>query len=131
VAGHLGDEVADATGLPHGLPVFLGGGDQQCSAAGGGGVRPGAATVNLGTSATMVFPAAVRDVPEPEGFVRAAHVVEDCVSVEGTIPACGSVLRWLRALLRYGDDDAAYERMSADAGQVEPGAGGLLFAPTM
>ncbi|MFF0717806.1 FGGY-family carbohydrate kinase [Micromonospora sp. NPDC003816] len=131
VAGALRDEVADATGLPRGLPVYVGGGDQQCSAAGGGGVRAGAATVNLGTSATMVFPAAVGDVVDPAGFVRAAHVVENCVSVEGTIPACGSALRWLRTLLRYGDDDTAYERMSADARQVEPGARGLLFAPTM
>ncbi|MFD6752260.1 xylulokinase [Micromonospora gifhornensis] len=131
VAGRLLDEVAHATGLPGGLPVHVGGGDQQCSAAGGGGVRAGAPTVNLGTSATMVFPAAVGDAPDVAGFVRAAHVVEDHVSVEGTIPACGSVLRWLRALLRYGDDDAAYERMSADAEAVEPGARGLLFAPTM
>ncbi|MEV6692696.1 FGGY family carbohydrate kinase [Micromonospora sp. NPDC051196] len=131
VAGRLLDEVADLTGLPRRLPVYVGGGDQQCSAAGGGGVRPGAATVNLGTSATMVFPATARDAPEVAGFVRAAHIVEDHVSVEGTIPACGSVLRWLRTLLRYGDDDAAYERMSADADAVEPGARGLLFAPTM
>lgn len=127
--GTVDAEASTATGLPVGTPVYLGGGDQQCSAAGGGGVGAGAATINLGTSATFVFASAARH--SAGGFVHAAHVVEPLLSVEGTIPACGSVLRWLRSLLGYPEGDAGYDAMMTDAGTAPPTAEGLLFVPAM
>lgn len=129
-AGAVTDTAATVTGLPTGTPVYLGGGDQQCSSAGGGGIQPGAATINLGTSATFVFP--VADAGRlMTGFVRAAHVAEGLTSVEGTIPACGSVFRWLRSLLRYPGGDEGYRVMMAEAEPAPPDGGGILFVPTM
>jgi xylulokinase len=51
VSAQLRDTLADAWGLPRGIPVAGGGGDNAASAVGIGAVRPGEGFISLGTSA--------------------------------------------------------------------------------
>jgi xylulokinase len=67
-AGRLSAEGARLLGLPEGVPVAAGSGDNMCSALGSGATRPGVAVLSLGTSAT-VFLRSERPVVDPEGLI--------------------------------------------------------------
>lgn len=129
--GYIAKDVSRETGLPPGIPVFAGAGDQQCSSVGAGAWAVGSASLNLGTSATYVAPARRGD-PTAVGMVRSAHVIDGLEDREGTIPSCGSSLRWLAETFGYGSDGDGYTRLAEEAALVPAGAEGLriraLFA---
>src|SRR5581483_8411193 len=66
VTGRVPGDVAAKLGLPAGVPVVAGGGDQQAGAIGAGAVAPGVAMVSIGTSG-VVFATAEAYAPEPVG----------------------------------------------------------------
>ena len=68
--GRLHAKAASALGLPVGIPVASGGGDNMMSAIGTGNVSPGRMTVSLGTSGT-VFASADKPIIDPQGAVAA------------------------------------------------------------
>src|SRR5262249_50032719 len=68
VAGHLSSEGAALLGLPAGVPVAAGSGDNMCSAVGSGATRDGVAVLSLGTSAT-VFSSTASPLLDPEGLI--------------------------------------------------------------
>lgn len=51
--GTVTEEASRLTGLPEGLPIAGGGGDQQCGALGCGIIEPGPASLNIGTSVVL------------------------------------------------------------------------------
>ena len=80
VTGTLGADLAAELGLPAGLPVAAGGGDNAAAAVGVGVVREGALSTSIGTSGVMF---AHRDAlsPDPSGRVHAF-----CHAVPGAWP---------------------------------------------
>jgi sugar (pentulose or hexulose) kinase len=48
-------KAAEETGLPEGLPVITGAGDQPCGTLGAGVIHPGEIAINGGTSCTNEF----------------------------------------------------------------------------
>jgi len=68
--GQLRGQVASALGLPRGIPVASGGGDNMMAAIGTGNVRAGRMTVSLGTSGTL-FAGADRPIIDPHGALAA------------------------------------------------------------
>jgi len=125
-AGELTRDGARFLGLPEsavGALVSAGGGDNMLSAIGSGAVAPGVATLSLGTSAT-VFAYSASPVVDPSGAIA---------------PFCDSTGGWL-PLLCVMNATAVLEEVAHGFGQdldsltraateVEPGCGGLLFAP--
>ncbi len=69
-AGYLLPDIAERFGLPKGIPVSSGGGDNMMAAIGTGAVRPGVVTASLGTSGT-IFTCADRPVIDPRGELAA------------------------------------------------------------
>ena len=124
VSGRLSPQVAAELGLPAGLPVVAGAGDQAAGAVGAGVLDPGAAIATIGSSGVVFAPTAapVRDV-RVHAF---CHAAPDRWHTMGVTMAAGLSLRWLRDHLAAG---ASYEALTAEAAAVPPGAGGLLFAP--
>lgn len=124
--GVVSPEAAARTGLPAGIAVLPGAGDQQCSSAGAGATRPGTGSINLGTSATYVAP-----VPDGaavgSGMVRGAHVMPGFEDREGTIPSCGSALRWVAQTFGFGDTADGYGRLTTEAAEIPVGSDGLRF----
>jgi xylulokinase len=123
IIGELRDAAAERLGLPAGLPVAAGGGDNMCAAIGVGAVAPGPVVVSLGTSATA-FSHADAPALDPAGEVSAF-----CDSTGGWLPLactlnCTGVVDWVRGVLGSGAPtvDAALDASS-------PGAGGLTFLP--
>ncbi|AWT34340.1 xylulokinase [Deinococcus arenae] len=127
VVGTLTREWAAATGLPEGLPVVAGGGDNAAAgiALGLSSARPDVGSVSLGTSGVIFSP--LRDpTPDPGGRVHLfAHADGGYHLLGVTLSAAGS-LEWLHAKLA---PDTPISVLLEEAAQVTPGAGGVTFLP--
>ena len=80
VIGHTAARFSQEFGLPAGIPVAPGGGDNMMAAVGTGNVVPGRLTMSLGTSGTL-FACADRPIVDPQGNVAAF-----CSSTGGWLP---------------------------------------------
>lgn len=114
---------AEELGLPAGIPVAIGGGDNMMAAIGTGNVRPGNLTMSLGTSGT-VYAYADEPVIDPKGNIAAF-----CASTGGWLPLlctmnCTVSTELMRGLL--GADLATFE---AQIGSAARGSEGVLTLP--
>ncbi|MCR9086785.1 MAG: xylulokinase [Rhodobacteraceae bacterium] len=123
VSGTLRDTLADRFGLPAGVPVAGGGGDNAASAIGVGVVRPGEAFVSLGTSGVL-FAADSAYRPAPETAVHSfCHALPGTWHQMGVILAATDALNWLAELL---EADPAV--LTEDLGPLQP-PGAPVFLP--
>ena len=122
--GELRKEVAGELGLPAGLPVAAGGGDNAASAVGTGIVSEGFLSSSVGTSGVL-FAHTDTFRPEPSGRLHAfCHAVPDAYHLMGVTLSAGGSLSWWRETLGKG-----YDELVEVAGEVSPGSEGLLFLP--
>ena len=129
VCARVSREAAALTGLREGTPIVAGAGDQAAGAVGMGITRPGAVSVTIGTSG-VVFAATERPALDRKGRIHTfCHAIPNRWHVMGVTQAAGLSLRWLRDQWGAGNNDAAYERMTAEARQVPAGADGVMWAP--
>lgn len=136
LAGAVSAEGARATGLPQGLPVVAGGGDNAAAAIGAGAIGEGQGVVSLGTSGT-IFVHSGTPLIDPAGALNAfADCVPGGYHVMGVILAAGGALRWYRDQVASEQRDAAtasgrdpYDVILEQAMQVPAGAEGLAFLP--
>jgi len=126
VTATVRDDVADELGLPRGLPVAAGGGDNAAAAVGVGVVREGAVSTSIGTSGVLF---AHRDefARDPSGRVHAfCHAVPGAFHLMAVTLSAGGSLSWWRERLGGGAD---FETLVGEAAAIEPGAEGLVFLP--
>lgn len=121
--GYVRTEAARKTGLPEGIPVSVGGGDNMMGAIGTGNVSAGKVTMSLGTSGT-VYAYSDQPVIDPRGEIAAF-----CSSTGGWLPLmctmnCTVTTELLRGVLNA--DIAAFE---AAVSQSPRGAGGVVTVP--
>ena len=136
ITGRISAEVAELTGLPSGIPVVGGAGDQAASAVGTGIVEPGLVSVTLGTSG-VVFAFTEEPSRDPEGRLHTfCHAVPGKWHVMGVTLSAGGSFRWFRDSLGVAERNVAYlsgvdpyEILTAEAGNAPPGCEGLLFLP--
>ncbi len=136
VTGHVSVDGAKASGLPEGLPVIAGGGDNAAAAVGSGVVSEGSGFVSLGTSG-VVFVASEKPKTDPDGALHAfCHAVPGRYHLMGVILSAGGSLRWFRdviaretiAAARQRNIDA-YDLIFEQASKVPPGADDLFYLP--
>ena len=139
VSGVLLPEIAEELGLPAGIPVAAGGGDQTCCGIGNGIIEEGLVSVNLGTSG-VVF--ACTDKLEIDYNRRAVHSFchseQQKWAVFGCTLAAGGSFRWLRDNLALEEQQYArrmnldpYDLMTLAASTAPVGSKSLLFLPYM
>ncbi len=132
VTGKISAEGARATGLPEGLPVVAGGGDNAAAAVGSGVVRPGTGLVSLGTSGVVFAPSAGLEI-DPTGALHAfCHAVPGQYHLMGVVLSAAGSLRWFRDLLGTpggADRGDSFDELIAAAAGIGPGAEGLFFLP--
>ena len=122
--GALRETVAEELGLPSGIPVAAGGGDNAAAAVGTGIVRPGLVTSSVGTSGVL-FAHADEFKPDPSGRLHAfCHAVPGAYHLMGVTLSAGGSLSWWRETL--GCD---YDELVEAASGVPPGSEGLVFLP--
>ena len=126
VTGQLTLAAAEAIGLPAGIPVMAGGGDQAANAVGTGAVVDGVVALSLGTSG-VVFASSDQPIVEPDGRLHAfCHAVPDKWHLMGVMLSAAGSLRWYRDALAPG---VFFDDLLAPAIDVPAGSEGLLFLP--
>jgi len=122
--GTLREEVAGELGLPAGIPVAGGGGDNAAAAVGIGIVEEGLVSSSVGTSGVL-FAHADDFEPDPSGRLHAfCHSVPGAYHFMGVTQSAGGSLSWWSETLGKG-----FEELVEAASAVEPGAEGLMFLP--
>lgn len=135
VAGTITAGASRATGLPVGLPVVAGSGDNQCGAIGSGVVSAGQGLVILGTSGVVYAPASS---PKPHtkgptpGLTHAMCAADGTASTPGswcvtgvTLSAAGA-LQWFRDVVAPGEP---FDSLLAQAWAIPAGADGVRCVP--
>jgi len=122
--GAVSAEVASALGLPPGIPVAAGGGDNAAAAIGTAIVHDGILSSSIGTSGVL-FAHTETASPDPSGRIHAfCHAVPQRCCLLGVTLSAGGSLRWWRDVT--GLD---YDALIGEAETVGPGAEGLIFLP--
>jgi xylulokinase len=123
--GTLRDEVAAELGLPAGLPVAAGGGDNAAAALGVGVAAPGQLSASIGTSGVLFAPTDGFE-PDPSGRVHAfCHALPDAFHVMAVTLSAGGSLRWWRSVC----GDVSFDDLVAEAETAPAGSEGLVFLP--
>ncbi|MBF9017390.1 MULTISPECIES: xylulokinase [unclassified Oceanispirochaeta] len=122
-AGTVLPEIADKFGIPRGIPVSSGGGDNMMGALGTGTTKDGVLTMSLGTSGTL-YGYSDKPIVDPQGNLAAF-----CSSSGGWLPLlctmnCTVATELMRDLFEYGVKE--FDEMGAKA---PVGAEGILTLP--
>lgn len=125
--GNLSKDIAAITGLPEGLPVIAGAGDNAAAATGLGlsSRRPELGSVSLGTSGVIFAP--LKDAtPDPEGRVHLFCHADGGYNLLGvTLSAAGS-FQWFRDTLA---PDTSFEALVNLAAERPAGSNGVTYKP--
>jgi len=127
--------LAEKTGFAPGTPVCVGAGDQNCGVVGMGSIKPGMATVTLGTAGLAIV-----SLGEPidgiGGLMITNHAHPGMWEAEGLTNAAASSYRWFRdtvgTLEKAQETEtgrSAFEYLNDLAGDVPAGSKGLLYLP--
>jgi xylulokinase len=122
ICGEIHAAAAAATGLPHGLPVLGGTVDAWAEAHSVGVRAPGDLLVTYGSTMFLVAPA--DPGPRHPGVWRTAGIARNTQSLACGTATSGLVSGWLSDIT-----GVAVHELSAEAGEVEPGAEGLVLLP--
>ncbi|MEA5624578.1 xylulokinase [Nostoc sp. UHCC 0251] len=127
IAGQLKSEIAARVGLPVGLPVIAGGGDNAAAAIGLGisSSNLNRGSLSIGTSG-VIFAPCDRPIPDPEGRVHLFCHVDGGYHLLGVTLAAGGSLRWYRDTFA---PHISYTELMDMAERSQPGARGVLFLP--
>jgi len=123
--GRLRADVAADLGLPAGIPIAAGGGDNAAAAVGSGIVEAGLASSSIGTSG-VIFTHTPQFTPDPSGRLHAfCHAVPGAYHLMGVTLSAGGSLQWWRHVL--GDHE--YDALIELAESAPIGSEGLVFLP--
>lgn len=136
VAGYVTKQAAKETGLPEGLPVVTGAGDQPCGILGAGVTQPGELGINGGTSCTNELVS--RGVPERKEvnyFIEISpsgdYIVENYIASGGS-----ALMNWYKNNFGSYEVDRAkrenkgiWEIIYGQAGESPVGNRGMMVIP--
>jgi xylulokinase len=126
LAGVLSPAGAALTGLPAGVPLAVGTGDDFSNPLGAGVVRPGRVVVSLGT-AEVVGAVHGEAVIDPGALVETHGYAGQRYFVENPGWLSGGALAWAIRILNL----RGVEELNALAERAPPGADGVLFLPAL
>ncbi len=133
-AGTLSPAAADAMGLPAGVILCRGAGDQQCAAIGAGVIRQGMAEFTVGTSGVMVAHIDGLEAIRGNQLLWGGHAVPGAWNIEGAAFSLGACLQWWRDHLGLDEVQegkaqkrSPYACLVDRAATSRPGANGVLF----
>lgn len=123
LAGKVSAKAAAYFGLPLGLPVSAGGGDNMMGAIGTGTNRSGTLTLSLGTSGTL-YGYSDKPMIDPKGILAAF-----CSSTGGWLPLLCTMNCTVATELTRGLLNLKLPEMEKLASKTVPGSEGLLTLP--
>lgn len=136
VVGELSGKAADELGLKKGIPVYMGGADQQCSALGVGAISKGKCKTTLGTGCFTNLVLDERIVDKGGLLFTHPHVIPNHWVLEGVLPGTGTLLNWFvenfaKDLIQQAKQEGSdvYDLVIKEAEAVPAGSKGLLILP--
>jgi len=123
--GQVRADVASDLGLPAGVVVAAGGGDNAAAAVGNGVVRDGLVSCSIGTSGVLFAHSDVLSLDRSGRLHAFCHAVPERYHLMGVTLAAGASLRWWGEVVGKPD----YDELSELASHAPPGAEGLVFLP--
>lgn len=132
----LTKKASQELGLPEGLPIVAGGGDQQCAAIGVGVTKKGRVKATTGTG-TFLLAYLDESQRDPKRRVLCScHAVPGKYVFEASIFTTGSVLRWFRDNFSSAEKSLAptlhldcYDLLCMQAENISPGSEGVMVLP--
>jgi xylulokinase len=138
--GEVTATAAEATGLPVGTPVVLGGHDHICGALPAGAFRPGVVLDVTGTWESVLTATAepvLKDALRQSGMTAQAHVARGMHTVWGGNPAA-EMLEWFRREFGFEAAQKAesqggsdWDQLMAAAAAAPAGSRRVMFMPHM
>ncbi|MGH7185207.1 MAG: xylulokinase, partial [Pseudomonadota bacterium] len=125
-AGPLSQRGADLTGLPAGIPVAVGTGDDFSTPLGAGLLTPGSLAVVLGTG-EVVGAVHTRPAIDSHGLVETHAYPGGAYFLENPGWLAGGAVAWLCDLLGV----EGFDKLDAEAAMAPPGADGVTFIPAL
>lgn len=136
IAGYVNEQAARETGLRKGMPVVIGGGDNDCAAIGAGAYNQGIVSVSLGTAGIILT---LLDKPDMQAFGALdlfPHVIPEGWYIMGMVKAAGYAVEWIKDRLTEESSDSKeisvqkwIPAMETEIGDYEPGSGGVFCFP--
>ncbi len=123
VVGRVSAEAAAKTGLPEGIPVSAGGGDNMMGAIGTGTVSDGVITMSMGTSGTL-YGYSNKPIVDPEGILAAF-----CSSTGGWLPLLCTMNCTVATELTRNLFDMDVKEIDRLGGTAPVGAEGVVMLP--
>jgi xylulokinase len=123
ILGTTSESFSRRYGLPAGIPVAPGGGDNMMAAIGTGNVTPGKLTMSLGTSGTL-FACSDSPVVDPAGNIAAF-----CSSTGGWLPLLCTMNCTYATELMKKPLDVSNESFDEVIGAIDAGSNGLVALP--
>lgn len=135
--GGIDQYAHERTGLPIGMPICTGGGDQQCAAIGAGVIDEGLCEVTFGTAGVSVAHLNSPKYDPNMAVSLSAHAFPDKTwEAEGIQAAAGGTYRWFRDnvghlvhLISPFTKIDPYVIMNEHAKNVPAGSRGVFFHP--
>jgi xylulokinase len=126
VTGVVSERASEETGLPAGIPVIAGGGDQAAGAVGMGAVTESVVSLTLGTSG-VVFASSSEPRTSLEGRAHSfPHAVPERWHMMGVMLSAAGSLEWYR---RTCASDFGWEDLLGETATLQPGSDNLFFLP--
>jgi xylulokinase len=129
ITGQLRPALAAELGLPAGLPVVAGGGDNAAAAVGTGIIRDGVISASLGTSGVLFAHSDTIRRDEEGRLHTFCHAVPGAYHLMAVTLSAGGAFQWLRNSVRALDAALSYDQLVTLAAATPPGAEGLIFLP--
>ena len=118
--------IEEETGIPDGVTVILGGGDQPCAALGNGVIDEGSLLVTIGTGGQLFAPTTAPKQSPGLALNTFCHLPASRWYVMGATLSAGLSLKWFRDAFHPGTD---FDTLTAEAETVPAGSDGLQFLP--
>ncbi|WP_424767370.1 xylulokinase [Paenibacillus sp. sgz302251] len=126
LVGTILPNISERAGLPASTKVFAGGADNACGAIGSGILSEGLTLCSIGTSGVILS----YENDKSKDFAGKVHFFnhgkEDSFYVMGVTLAAGYSLSWFKKTFAPNE---SFDQLLDGVGDVQPGAGGLLFTP--
>ena len=128
IAGEITKAASRETGLPAGIPVIAGGGDQPVSAVGNGIIYPDDVLITIGTGG-QVFTPLDKPIVDPQLRTHTfCHAISNKWFIMGAMLCAGLCLKWFKENVLLCKEN--YNDLSTEAEQNSPaGSNGLIFLP--
>ncbi|MBN2342052.1 MAG: xylulokinase [Deltaproteobacteria bacterium] len=123
VHGYVTEDASLRFGIPTGIPVCTGGGDNMMAAIGTGCTKAGTVSASMGTSGT-IFAYADRPVIDDNGEVAAF-----CDSTGGWLPLVCTMNCTVATELVRDIFEISVQELDKDAASIPPGSDGVLMLP--